>query len=697
MTAHALIPLLASVIYIALSLVIIINRLWEWQHKLFLLYLSVALIWALSEFFLLSHFFMDHKILIFRIVICSGVLWVIQFYHFTRTLLKLSAGYALWLGYAFLFFLMVLTILGIAPESIIIEDGEFIRPTYGWWIWIYVAPLVLFVGHGVYLLLHRYRISNEPQERNQISYLLVAVGLMAFFGFLGITPTTLAIEYPVSHIGGLLSASVLSYAIMKHGLVSLNAVLRRSLGWMLLGAVGICSYALIMYLAQMIFDFVLPYETLVFATLTAVLVSILIYLLRPTFVTMIDFFFYRDTFSARQVLQRFDIEMNNIISLDELARQMLTVIVKALDISEAILLFQHEESRDYVTRYISPEKKKSLNRDLVFVRDNPIIKYLEKETEPINLAQIGIIVQFGGLWKAEREILAASGLGLLCPIKSRGKLVGILALSTKKDKKAYSQEDMEMIKGMAGKAGIIVENARMFDTLQQQQQQMQHLLSEAIHAQESERQRISVDLHDSVAQWLAGASYQAQTVEAMLPDENDTPIREQINLVEDTVERSLKELRRVVVDLRPPALDELGLSHALRQSLSTLSSEGIHCEFNETGTLVRLAPEVEITVYRAVQEALTNIRKHAGASKVRLQLEYKEEELVVKVQDNGKGFDLTYTLENAIAVGSIGLLGMRQRLEMLDGRIDIRTREGGGTIVTMNLPLRTEEKEESNE
>jgi signal transduction histidine kinase len=379
--------------------------------------------------------------------------------------------------------------------------------------------------------------------------------------------------------------------------------------------------------------------------------------------------------------------MGNIISLDELADRMLPAITSALNISQAKLLFQHIGSGDFTTEYSYPQKKTNTSDEQIFVHDNPIITWLRKETNPLNLRYIENISQFDGLWQPERDSLATSNIELLCSIKSRGDLIGILALGVKKGNKAYTQEDIEMIASVAGKAGIIIENARMFETLRQQQQQVQHLLTEAIQAQENERQRISADLHDSVAQWLAGASYQTQTVEALLQDTNGNNIRDQLNLVEETIDKSLTELRRVLVDLRPPSLDELGLSHSLHQSLTSISSDALVANFHEEGNHTRLEPSVEITVYRVVQEALNNIRKHAGATKVDLYLSYGDENVIVKIKDNGVGFNLTDTINNAISVGNLGLLGMKQRVDMLGGDLDIQTRQGKGTTITITLPL----------
>jgi len=142
-----------------------------------------------------------------------------------------------------------------------------------------------------------------------------------------------------------------------------------------------------------------------------------------------------------------------------------------------------------------------------------------------------------------------------------------------------------------------------------------------------------------------------------------------------------------VTGLRPPALDELGLHHALRQSLEDLKTDGVACQFSKIGTPVRLPSSTEIAAYRLVQEALTNIRKHADATKVNLRLQFQADNLLVEIRDNGRGFDLSQTLDSAISVGHMGLLGMKQRVETLGGDIKIKTGKGAGTAITLRFPI----------
>lgn len=149
--------------------------------------------------------------------------------------------------------------------------------------------------------------------------------------------------------------------------------------------------------------------------------------------------------------------------------------------------------------------------------------------------------------------------------------------------------------------------------------------------------------------------------------------------------------------LHPPALAELGIIHALRQTTEQLEAGGIACNFETTGTPARFPSSVEITIIRIVQEALANVRKHAEASKVILRLQFQTDNVLAEIHDNGKGFNLSQTLDSAISVGSLGLIGMRQRAETVGGTLKIETSPGAGTSIVLSLPISPHTHEGSSE
>ncbi|GAI46478.1 unnamed protein product, partial [marine sediment metagenome] len=199
--------------------------------------------------------------------------------------------------------------------------------------------------------------------------------------------------------------------------------------------------------------------------LAAFLVLLLVLLARPLRYIIqewVDRFFYRETYKHRQMLLGFSSKMGNILNLNELASEMLPAVTKALHVTQAKLLFQNMSSGDFVAQFTYPEVEGESGNEFRLNADNPIAAWLVKENTPLSLEQIDSIPEFKGLWESEREQLTASNWGLLCPIKSRGRLVGILALGKKRSHTLYSHEDIELVMSMANQAGILIENAQLY-------------------------------------------------------------------------------------------------------------------------------------------------------------------------------------------------------------------------------------------
>jgi signal transduction histidine kinase len=387
------------------------------------------------------------------------------------------------------------------------------------------------------------------------------------------------------------------------------------------------------------------------------------------------------------MLLHFSDKISNVLDLNELAQSILAPAVNAMHAKHASLLFPETGSGDFKTRFSKQPSLVDPVSKLSLATDNPIVYWLENEGKAFHQRLMETLPQFKGLWEMEKIAIKALGVELLCPIRSKGKLVGILALGEKQSGSQYSEDEADLLMMMANEAAIALENARMLDSLRSQQLQVEQLLGQVVLAQEEERNRISIDLHDSVAQWLVAASYGMQAFRQSLPPDESEKARQELADMEHTVTRSLRELRRVVIGLRPPALDELGLAHALKKSLDDFKMEGVIYRYTQVGEPCRLASSMEITIYRVVQEALANIRKHAKADHVNLRVEFREDSLFVEIRDNGQGFNLASTLDSAISVGHLGLLGMKQRIDMLGGEIYIKTREGKGTTISVSLPI----------
>jgi signal transduction histidine kinase len=211
------------------------------------------------------------------------------------------------------------------------------------------------------------------------------------------------------------------------------------------------------------------------------------------------------------------------------------------------------------------------------------------------------------------------------------------------------------------------------------------LLRQLVTAEEEERRRISQELHDRMGQLLTGLLLGLRA----LPREADAGEREArlADLVQLT-DQIAREMQSLALELRPPALDNLGLQLALQGHLETWSDRhGLEADFHSTGLDGERFPrEVEITLYRVVQEGLTNVLKHAGASHVSLLLERRGRNLIAILEDDGAGFAVEEVLASPEKSGRLGLRGMRERMAVLGGTLVIESSPGSGTTVFARIP-----------
>jgi signal transduction histidine kinase len=684
-----LVPLVCAVIYGALTVVALLRL--NGVRFIFALYLFAATLWSLSS--AMTHFNLGHYQTYFwgKMIVIAGTPMIIVYYQFVRNFSKKKVNFWTYLGYAIVAVITILSGSGIVLRDAYFIDGRLYMDYIPHITDVFIAITFSYLVAACVTLIKYYRSSIDAADRRRTLYLIMGIAAFAFFGLTKAIPPLFI--YPLDYIGGTINALLITYAVLKYQLLDIRVVLRKGLVYSGLTIFLSTIYLLLLYAVQLFFQDRLGYTSLALAVIIALLTSILFSPLRDFLQKWIDRIFYHNTYDYRQMLLSFSNKINNVLDLDELQQSILHPLVDFMHVKRAALLFPEVGTGDFNVRFINQTTYDEPFSKLRFVNDNPIVTWLTDRGEILRRNLIDILPQFKGLWGVEKTTLNALGVELLCPIASKGKLIGILALGEKQTGAAYTDDEVDLLKTMSNEAAVALENARMLDSMKSQQLQVEQLLGQVVLAQEEERNRISIDLHDSVAQWLVAISYGIQTFRHALPGKEVEKARNELGDMESTITKSLKELRRVVVGLRPPALDELGLTHAIRQSLDELEVEGIECKFNQTGTTFRLPSSIEIAVYRVIQEAITNIRKHSGATKVGLNMTFGEDELTVEIHDNGQGFNLAQTLNSAISVGRLGLLGMKQRVEMLGGDMNIKTGEGKGTAIIYTFPV-TSHKED---
>jgi len=279
---------------------------------------------------------------------------------------------------------------------------------------------------------------------------------------------------------------------------------------------------------------------------------------------------------------------------------------------------------------------------------------------------------------------------LCVPLITKGRVIGILHCSKNASRNPFSEGDVELLSILAGQAAIAIENVNLLHDVKQQRNNIEIFLRKCLTAQEDERRRISTELHDGLAQWMSSASYAIQLSDAHLEKSDIKKARKEIATANDIIRKGIKELRRIILDLHPTVLAQLGLIGALQQIVTALKEEN-NCNSNLriSGDPSVLTPMQEVTIYRVVSEALNNIRRHANASVVEVALTFESTGIAVSIKDNGVGFDLDDIKKRQVADGNLGLVGMRERAEMVGGNLDITTSANNGTHIQFKIPLTT--------
>ena len=211
------------------------------------------------------------------------------------------------------------------------------------------------------------------------------------------------------------------------------------------------------------------------------------------------------------------------------------------------------------------------------------------------------------------------------------------------------------------------------------------LLRKVIAAQEEERKRLARELHDETSQQLTALGMQLDLIGRTLPAE--TPASNRLAETKRLVGRMVDDLHRVIYDLRPSMLDDLGLLPAIRWYAERLSKRGVAVQFEFPDVPLDLSPEARTAVFRVVQEALANVERHARAETVLVACTVSATELTIEVEDDGVGFDPEEMRQPRESGQGLGLLGMRERLGLLGGTCSVESQPGTGTRVLIKLPL----------
>ena len=264
-----------------------------------------------------------------------------------------------------------------------------------------------------------------------------------------------------------------------------------------------------------------------------------------------------------------------------------------------------------------------------------------------------------------------------------GHLVGVLNVHTKL-RREFTSADVELLRSVAGLVAGAIENARLHSRLAEREEALERFAEQMVEWQEHESRRLAGEIHDGISQRIVSLFFHLSAAADAIGDEPEIAA-EQVARAQELAAAALDETRSAIAGLRPPVLDDLGLA----ASLESLGRSFPQLDVQVEAASCRIAEHLETAVYRTAQEALQNVVKHAHARTVWVHVSVQDDKVLLEVRDDGQGLAAAALGMGGDCAGptGFGLSGMRERAELLGGKLQLSSSPGRGTTVRLVLPL----------
>ncbi len=542
--------------------------------------------------------------------------------------------------------------------------------------------LLLTVG----LIVNGYRSTSSIQARQRIRLIVLGGGAGLLLAIvLTILPGALLERPLLPYEYGFLFVMAIpisyAYAIVRHRLIQLERFLSRGAAYTLVFAVLAGIY---LALTSAIAAF-LPSDWLQQPSTNMILILVLAGTAVPIYrriQSVVNWAFYGGWYDYRSAVERLTEGLESYRDFSSLANAITKRLRSVLRLESACAFIHgNEEALNLLpTDGCLLSQNSSGDTALSIPAEGAIALRLRQDPDPLPGESLAAALEDSPLTKVERLTLKAMAGCLLVPIIGSEKLLGVLALGARRGGEGFSAEDIGILSLVARHAASAIENVHLLLEVRMRAAEVEGLHKQLVRAREDERKILARELHDEAIQALIGLNYKL----AQLGDTRAASLQGEVRQI-------VEDLRVMIGTLRPPALDTFGLVTAMRSHLRELSAkyqDSIRFDLKVNGDEERWFPEdVGLCLYRVMQEALANAEKHANARRVEVALDILPEMACLTVQDDGQGFHLPQHLGQFIDGNHFGLVGLRERLELVRGNLSIVTAPGEGTQLQATVPL----------
>jgi signal transduction histidine kinase len=433
-----------------------------------------------------------------------------------------------------------------------------------------------------------------------------------------------------------------AFAILRHHLFDIDIIVNRTLVYGALTAIVVGVYVLVVGALSLLLE---AQGNLLIALLATGLVAVLFQPLRERLQRGINRLMYGERDDPYRVLSRLGQRLEATLAPDTVLPTIVETIKEALKLPYVAIALKQGDELVIRARSGNIETRRPGDKE----NDEP-----------------------------RTSVSLSPDLLVSLPLAYQGEQVGELRLAPRSGEEIFSASDRRLFADLVRQAGIAVHAVRLHTQTLQLAADLQRSREQLVSAREEERRRIRRDLHDGLGPALAGFTLQIDAAREELVDDSAGADARLVDLKTD-IQAAIADIRRLVYDLRPPALDELGLLGALRTQVAHYSGPTLQVTLDAPDDLPPLPAAVEVAIYRIVLEALTNVVRHARAHTCQIRLNVRER-LELEIHDDGRGLPEHY-------LPGVGLHAMRERAAELGGSCLIESHPGAGTFVLATLPL----------
>jgi diguanylate cyclase (GGDEF)-like protein len=479
MSPQALIPLVATIAYIPLFVILLSSRPWHRQQKLFFLFLIPAMLWSLSSFIFRSDLWpqgeLEVKTLQVKIVVCLSIWMLVELRHFGASFYR-SERARLPLTYLFLVATIILAALNHIPAEIGYTASGIVVD-YGYWIMAITLTLLFTVGvKDIRALIRKYTVSDNPAERNQIIYILASIMVIVGF-FFGVRAPGVVAEYPVTHIGNFVVACILTYAVVAYRLVDVRVIFRRAvINLVLYGAgLGIVLFASWLVFSRQIgqADVQAAFGPLALIITAGVLfILFLAYRVSGPWRARMEQALVGTRQAYRRRLTEFIGKIHDVDTMEQFASDFVPLVAQSLDCRRACLLLPGIDDEYLTARFGYPPMQDNPMCNLRLKRDSPVVAWLKGKRTILTETNLDISPEFRSIWQNEREELRAAGAKMFVPLINREELVGVLVVGERLDGKVYTVEDIDLLESVVMQVAASMEKEYLHEQLKEKEEEI---------------------------------------------------------------------------------------------------------------------------------------------------------------------------------------------------------------------------------